>query len=164
MSMGYITPHQASIWDLRRKGHTQSAIAKQLKRSIQFVHKTLVISDARITKAILETAKLNHISLQGDIDLVNGIAFGFHEPFGVEVAITYSSKAGMQIWYKDNGECSTCRIQAHCRQMICDLYEERHFDLPKDCETLSPRMLSERLFEHLRKIHNRGNRGELFGE
>ncbi|MHA2407507.1 MAG: hypothetical protein ACXACA_03980, partial [Candidatus Ranarchaeia archaeon] len=74
LSMGYITPKQASIWDLRRRGHTQSAIAKRLKRSIQFVHKTLNLTDARITKAILETAKLHHISLQGDFDLTHGIA------------------------------------------------------------------------------------------
>ncbi|MHA1917049.1 MAG: hypothetical protein ACTSUV_01910 [Candidatus Ranarchaeia archaeon] len=95
LSMGYITKHQASIWDLRRKGHTQTDIAKKFKSSVQFIHKTLNITNSRITKAILETAKLNHIKLSGNIDLTNGIAFGYHNKFNLEIAITYSQKYGI---------------------------------------------------------------------
>ena len=155
LSHGYLTSIQAHIWDLKRQGSTQSAIAQQLEKSRQFIHKSLQQAEARITKAFLEVAKINHISIHGAVDTRHGIAFGYSERFQVEVAFTYSRRHGVQVWYKDDGNCATCRIEDQCRQATINLYEERNLSLPPTSNQLTPSQLADHLFSELRQLIER---------
>ena len=154
-----LTEQQAKIWDLHRRGQTQTAIAQILEKSVQFIHKVLNKSSTYITQAILELARINDISISGGIDTTQGITFGYHERFQTEVAITYSKDHGMQIWYKDEGDCTACRIREKCIQSIKHLYAERSFPLPPNHEAIEPRQLSEHLFIALKKTIRKPRRG-----
>ena len=154
LSLGYLTSRQAEIWDHRRQGQTIASIAKKLEKSVQFIHKTLQKTDTKIIKSVLEVAKLNDISIRGDINTVQGIAFGYHERFHTDVTITYSKRYGIQIWYKDNGNCKECRILQECREAVIELYRERSYPLPEDYNHIEPRILTETLFTHLKESYN----------
>lgn len=154
-----LTEQQAEIWDLHRQGQTQTAISHILKKSVQFIHKVLNKSSAYLTQAFLELARINDISITQGIDTTQGIAFGYHERIHTEVAITYSKHRGMQIWYKEDGNCLACRIREKCIQSIKDLYAERAFPLPQSYESMEPRQLSEHLFITLKNTIHKPRRG-----
>ncbi|MBC8462979.1 hypothetical protein H8D76_01330, partial [Candidatus Bathyarchaeota archaeon] len=59
--VGYLTPREASIWDLRRRDRSQSDIGRELGVSRQAIHKSYHIIDSKVEQAFIEAAETNNL-------------------------------------------------------------------------------------------------------
>lgn len=145
MVAGYLTAYQGLIWDLYRKGLSQTQIASKLEVSRQAVHKTLNKANNRVLRALLDTAQVNKLDI-GKVDPAKGVLVGYSPGFHSRVFLIYSSKNGMQLWYEHQGQCNGCQRREECTRKLLETAKEWEVDLTKEETALPPTLLAERLF------------------
>jgi transcriptional regulator len=148
LSAGYLTPKQLKVWDLKRRGSPEAEIARELKISRQTIHKAADVAESKVAQALMETASLNKIRVKV-VDPVIGVLSGYSPEFKTPVIITFSAKNGVQIWYKHEGDCTSCDQLENCRKTLLAEMEERNIRLPKNLGSMSPSKISEFLFQRL---------------
>lgn len=148
LSAGYLTSKQLRVWDMKRRGFLEAGIARELDISRQTVHKAADVAYSKVSQALMETAKLNRIKV-GAVDSAIGILSGFSSEFKTPAIITFSSRNGVQVWYKHEGDCANCDRLENCRKTLLDEMEERNIQLPKNLESMSPTKISEFLIQKL---------------
>lgn len=137
---------QFEFWRLRRSGLPNINIARLFKISKQAVSRALITMEERIEKTLLEMAQANQIEVE-NVNMERGILFGHSVPFKTSTIIFVSSKHGMQVWYKHEGNCGACTRYAQCIELLWDFADEMKVKLEK---TDDPTKLAEELFEKLR--------------
>ena len=145
MVVGYLTAYQGLIWNLYRKGLSQTQIASKLEVSRQAIHKTLNKANNRVLRALLDTAQVNKLDI-GKVDPTKGVLVGYSQGFHSRVFLIYSSKNGMQLWYEHQGQCDGCQRREECTRKLLDTANEWEVDLTKEETALPPTLLAERLF------------------
>jgi hypothetical protein len=148
LSAGYLTSKQLRVWDMKRRGFLEAGIARELDISRQTVHKAADVADSKVSQALMETAKLNRIKV-GAVDSAIGILSGFSSEFKTPAIITFSSRNGVQVWYRHEGDCANCDHLENCRKTLVAEMEERNIQPPKNFESLSPSKIAEILFERI---------------
>lgn len=147
LSAGYITPKQTQIWDLKKKGLQEAAIARKLKVTRQTVHKAIDVANAKIPQALMEVAKINRLEIKA-LDAARGILSGYSPEFGTPAIITFSARNGIQVWYKHEGDCIHCDRLETCRKTLLTEMQDRNIRLDKELN-LTPSKLAEQLLRRI---------------
>ncbi len=145
--MIYLTEKQLLLWRLRQSGLTLSEIATKLGISRQAVHKTMQTVENKVYEALISAAAASKVEIRR-IDAKRGILVGWSPWLKTEVYITFSSRNGLQIWFKHEGDCKTCPLREDCRKILLNEAEERGIELPASRE-IEPSKLAEILFDKL---------------
>ncbi|MGA2385325.1 MAG: hypothetical protein ABSG33_02195 [Candidatus Bathyarchaeia archaeon] len=148
LSLGYLTPKQKTIWDLKSRGLQEAHIARKLNVTRQTVHKAIDIANLKIGEALEETAKINKIETQR-IDPDKGYLLGYSSHFKTQAFITFSAKNGVQVWYKHEGDCEKCSQLETCREALLAEAKDRNFLLLDDTSKISPSKLAEALISKI---------------
>jgi len=142
LSLGYLTPKQKMIWDLKSRGLQEAHIARKLNVTRQTVHKALDTANVKIGEALEETASINKIETQ-KLDADKGYLLGYSSHFKTQAFITFSAKNGVQVWYKHKGDCAKCSQLQTCREALLAEAEERNFLILDDTSKILPSKLAE---------------------
>lgn len=142
LSIAYLTPKQLQIWEHKRTGQQEASIARELQVSRQTVHKALSIAHLKINDSLEETARINKIKIQ-TINPMKGYLLGYSSHFKTKTLITFSTKNGIQLWYKHEGDCKNCDQLQECKEALIAEAKERNIPLPED---LLPSDYAEKLF------------------
>jgi len=145
LSLGYLTPKQKLMWDLKTSGLQEANIARKLNVTRQTVHKALDTANLKIGEALEETANINKIETQ-KIDTDKGFLLGYSSHFKTQAFITFSAKNGIQVWYKHEGDCEKCSKLQTCRETLLAEAKDRNFLLLDDTSKILPSKLAEALF------------------
>ena len=145
---GYLTPKQRKYWGLRRSGLTKAEISREMDVTRQTVNKTFNAIDSRVSKALLDAARVNRVEISR-VDMEKGFLLGRSPSLGLDVLVTFSERNGIQIWYRGEGGCSACSWRDSCKQKLVIEAEDRGIPLPADAEDTEPSKLSELLFEKI---------------
>jgi DNA-binding CsgD family transcriptional regulator len=145
----YLTGRQLHIWDMKRKGLTQSEIARRLNISRQAVNQLTQSIPDRVTAALQDAAGLNRIEPRL-VDSVRGVLFGWSKEFQTETIITLNPKVGLRVWYQHNlGRCKICPDRKECRSSLLESANECGISLTKVERDLEPSKLSSIIFSRL---------------
>ena len=148
LSLGYLTPKQKMIWDLKGRGLQEAHIARKLNVTRQTVHKALDTANVKIGEALEEVARINKI----DVETFNperGFLKGYSNHFKTQAFITFSAKNGVQVWYKHEGDCAKCSKLEACREILLAEAKDRNFLLLDDTSKILPSKLAEALFSKI---------------
>ena len=126
--VGYLTPREANIWDLRRKDRSQSDIGRELGVSRQAVHKAYHIIDGKVEQAFMEAAETNNLTVK-TINLVEGVMEAYSPAQNLPVLVSLSRRNGLKVWYLYEGNCGTCNLESSCRSILESEVEERGIEL-----------------------------------
>ena len=148
LSTGYLTAKQRLIWGLKHSGVREANIARQLDVTRQTVHKIIDIANARVEDSLKEAAELNKIEIL-TLDFQKGFLSGYSSHFKTEAFVTFTAKNGIQIWYKQDGNCAKCRHLKACREKLITEAAERNFLLTEDINEIIPSKLADALFSRL---------------
>ena len=145
LSLGYLTPKQRTIWDLKSSGLQEVNIARKLSVTRQTVHKALDTANIKIGDALEETARINKIEIQ-TVDPTKGFLLGYSSHFKTKAFITFSAKNGVQVWYKHEGDCEKCSKLQACRETLLSEAKDRNFLILDETSKILPSKLAEALF------------------
>jgi hypothetical protein len=148
LSSGYLTGKQRLIWGLKTKGLQEASIARELKVTRQTIHKAIDTANTRISDSLKEAACLNKIEIQ-TIDANKGFLSGYSSHFKTQAFVTFTAKNGIQVWYKHEGHCKTCKRLQTCRAMLVTEATERNFLLTDDANKILPSKLADALFSRI---------------
>ncbi len=145
LSLGYLTPKQKTIWDLKSRGLQEAHIARELNVTRQTVHKAIDTANLKIGEALEETAKINKIEIQ-NLDAAKGFLLGYSSHFKTQAFITFSAKNGVQVWYKHEGNCQKCSRITECRNALLSEAKDRNFLILDETNKILPSKLADALF------------------
>jgi len=148
LSLGYLTPKQRTIWDLKSSGLQEVNIARKLSVTRQTVHKALDTANIKIGDALEETARINKIEIQ-TVDPTKGFLLGYSSHFKTKAFITFSAKNGVQVWYKHEGDCEKCSKLQACRETLLSEAKDRNFLILDETSKILPSKLAEALFRKI---------------
>lgn len=126
--VGYLTPREANIWDLRRRNRSQSAIGRELGVSRQAVHKAYQIIDGKVEQAFMEAAETNNLVVR-TVNLVEGVMEAHSPAYDLPVLVSFSRVNGLKVWYLYEGNCESCSLVPSCREVLEAEAEERGIGL-----------------------------------
>jgi len=142
----YLTGRQLDIWDLMRRGLSQSDIARGLNITRQAVNQLVETIPERVTSALSDASKLNGVEPRY-IDSAKGILVGWSNEFQTKVAITLEPKEGLRVWYQHNlGRCKFCPDRRHCKSRILRTITALGVDLSREERNLEPSKLASLAF------------------
>jgi len=148
LSLGYLTPKQRHMWDLKCSGVPEASIARKLNITRQTVHQTLGTANLKVEEALKETAKINKIETQ-KIDSDKGFLLGYSAHFKTQAFVTFSAKNGVQLWYKHEGDCEKCSKLQTCRETLLSEAKDRNFLVLDDIDKILPSKLADVLFSKI---------------
>jgi hypothetical protein len=145
-STGYLTARETSVWDLRRRRHSQSEIGRLLGTSRQAAHKALAHIDTKVGQAFKEAAATNSLEVRS-INLVDGIMEAYSPVHRVPVLVSLSRVNGLKVWYMHEGECGSCNHEKGCRSYLEKEAAERGIELSQVDWRLPPTQLTLKVFQ-----------------
>ncbi len=143
--VGYLTPREASIWDLRRRNLTQSDIGRKLGVSRQAVHKAYQIIDQKVEQAFMEAADTNNLMVK-TVNLIEGIMSAYSPAHDIPVIVSLSKSNGLKVWYLYEGNCNTCHLNSSCRNLLEAEAAERDISLQAKDQLTTPTQLANKIF------------------
>jgi hypothetical protein len=154
ISSGYLTPKQCLLWGLKRGGIREADIARKLHVSRVTVHQAVARANLKVSKALEEAAHLNKIDVE-TVDAKKGFLSGYSAHFKTQAFIIFSAKNGVQIWYKHEGNCKSCKRLQACRDLLLAEAEERRFLVTEDPSQILPSRLADVLFSRIMEEHEK---------
>ena len=136
------------FWKDRRNGESVTKIAKKNNISAQAVYKALSSKNSKIEDLLLSTAKANRIRMYRH-SKEEGFLWGYSPSFKSDVYITYSPKAGTQVWYEHEGDCEQCEALTDCLWILKTEAEERKINVPREVKV--PTEISLYIFEAIKR-------------
>lgn len=145
----YLSVRQLYVWDLMRRGLSQSEIARKLNISRQAVNQLARSIPEKVSAALYDASTLNRIEPRV-VDAVRGVLLGWSKEFHTEAVITMNSKSGLRVWYKHNlGKCKICPDRKTCKSSLLDNANELGISLTNLEKNLDPSKLSTLIFSRL---------------
>jgi len=137
------------VWDMFRKGLSQSEIARKLNITRQAVNQAAQSIPDKVTAALYDASKLNRVEPRL-VDSARGVLLGWSNEFQTETIITVNPKIGLRIWYRHNlGRCRVCPVKKECRSTLLENADEYGISLSKLERDLEPAKLSGVIFSRL---------------
>jgi transcriptional regulator with XRE-family HTH domain len=137
------------VWEMIRKGLSQSQIARKLNISRQAVNQLAESIPDKVTAALHDASSLNRVEPKF-IDSVRGVLLGWSKEFQTDTIITVNPKVGLRIWYQHNlGRCRICPDEKHCRLALLESASEYGILLSRAEKDLEPSKLSGIIFSRL---------------
>jgi hypothetical protein len=143
--VGYLTPREAIIWDLRRQNHSQSEIGRKLGVSRQAVHNAYQIIDGKVEQAFMEAAEINKLEVK-TINLVEGVMSAHSPAYDIPVVVSLSKANGLKVWFLYEGNCRTCHLKSICHRILKEEAKERGIFLDPADQITPPTKLALRIF------------------
>jgi hypothetical protein len=148
LTTGYMTRKQQLIWGLKNSGMQEANIARKLAVTRQTVHKAISTANSRIAESLQEAADLNKIDIQ-TMDAAKGFLAGYSSHLKTQAFVTFSAKNGVQVWYKHEGHCMSCKRLKQCREILVAEANERNFLLTENVNEILPSKLADALFSKI---------------
>jgi transcriptional regulator len=148
LSAAYLTPKQILIWGLKKNGLYEAKIARKLKVTRQTIHKALSIANLKVNEALEEAARINRIEIK-TVDSIKGVLVGYSSHFKTKALVTFSTKNGIQVWYRHEGDCLNCDQLENCRETLIAEAKERNLPLPENEKAFLPSDFAEELFSRI---------------
>ena len=117
----------------------------------QTVNKAFNSIDAKISKALSEAANMNRLEVRR-MDTKQGYLLGYSFALNKEALVTFSSRNGVQVWYRGEGGCENCGWQRSCREVLLGEAAERRIKLPERSREMEPSQLADYLFEKILEV------------
>jgi len=137
------------IWDMIRKGLSQSEIARKLNISRQAVNQLAQPIPDKVSAALYDASRLNRIEPRF-VDSTKGLLLGWSKEFQTETIVTVNPKIGLRIWYQHNfGRCRICPDKRTCRSTLLENANEYGITLSKQERDLEPSKLSSIIFSRV---------------
>jgi DNA-binding CsgD family transcriptional regulator len=143
--VGYLTPRETRIWDLRRHNLSQSDIGRELGISRQAVHKACQIIDKKVEQAFIEAAETNRLDVK-TINLVEGVMEAYSPAHDLLVVVSLGRTNGLKLWYLYEGHCETCHLESSCRKVLEAEAKERGIRLSTADKLITPTQLAHKIF------------------
>lgn len=123
-------------------------MAYKLKTSRQYVNQTKQTIEAKLSKALLEVARLNDLQI---IRLYqeNAILLGYHPGLNRKAVITYTTNHGIKVWYwyDTPEEVTNEDFLRETREYLLEIACERGIELEE--KTMHPAKLAHIVFSKL---------------
>jgi hypothetical protein len=148
----YATPlsqKQKIIWSLTIRGLSVASVADRLKTSRQYVNQTRQTAEAKLSKALMEAARVNDLHVT-QLHPKEALLIGYHPVLKRKAIITYTTSRGIKVWYwHDEPEEETDQdFLKRTREYLLDLAKERGLEIG-DAATLHPAKLARIVFRKL---------------
>lgn len=142
---GYLTARETDIWDLRRRGNSQSEIGRMMGVSRQAIHKASQIIDQKVGQAFDEAAETSHLEAK-TVNLVDGVMETYSHAYRLPVVVSFSKVNGVKVWYFYEGNCEGCNLDGLCMATLEDEAKERGIELSDAERRLTPSRLAQSVF------------------
>jgi hypothetical protein len=136
------------MWSLRQVSPSQVEVARRLGITPQSVNKALGTIDSKVSKALLDIAQANRISIR-KLDPAMGYLIGKSQPLDVDTLVTFSPVNGMQVWYRHEQGCDNCGEAENCRRLLLSESSYRGIGLTDDEKNRRPSELADALFRKM---------------
>jgi len=136
---------------LRKSGASQVEVSRKFNVTPQTVNKAFNSIDAKISKALSEAANVNRLEVRR-MDTKQGYLLGYSSALNKEALVTFSSRNGVQVWYRGEGGCESCGWQKSCRGVLLGEAEERGIKLPEGSGKMEPSQLADYLFDKILEV------------
>jgi hypothetical protein len=149
VALNPLTEKQSRFWSLRDQGLNLSQIGRMVGVTRQAVSKTLIQADKIVRQTLVDAAKSYKIDLYR-VNQERGVAHGFSKALNSPVFITYSPERGLNIWYRNKGDCEGCDREKECRDLILGEAERlgiKSDDLAPEKGSFTPACIAERLYD-----------------
>jgi len=147
----YLSMRQLTVWDMLRRGLSQSEIGRRLRISRQAVNQLAQTIPEKVSAALYDAAKLNGVEPEY-VDTTKGILFGRSRHFEIDAAITLDTEMGLRVWYRHNlGRCKICPEKRQCKAMILKTAQDFGVSLTAQEKELFPSKLSTVVFSRVRE-------------
>jgi hypothetical protein len=144
-----LSQKQKIVWSLTSKGLSVADVADRLKTSRQYVNQTRQTAEAKLSKALLEVARVNDLQVT-QLHPKEALLIGYHPVLKRRAVVTYTVSRGIKVWYwHDNPEEETDQdLLKHTREYLLDLAKERDLEI-EGAATIHPAKLARMVFRKL---------------
>jgi len=141
-----LSQKQKIVWSLTSKGLSVASIAERLKTSRQYVNQTRQTAEAKLSKALMEVARVNDLHVT-QLHPKEALLIGYHPVLKRKVVVSYTTSHGIKVWYwHDNPEEETDEdFLKQTREYLLDLAKERDLKI-EDATTIHPAKLARIVF------------------
>ena len=141
-----LSQKQKIVWSLTSKGLSVASIAEKLKTSRQYVNQTRQTAEAKLSKALMEVARVNDLHVT-QLHPKEALLIGYHPVLKRKVVVSYTTSHGIKVWYwHDNPEEETDEdFLKQTREYLLDLAKERDLKI-EDATTIHPAKLARIVF------------------
>jgi hypothetical protein len=143
--VGYLTPRETEIWNLRKKIDNQSRIGQVLGISRQAVYNSLANIEEKLERTFNEILDANNLVAR-NMDLVDGVMVAYSPAYKLPVVVSLSNTNGLKVWYLYEGNCRGCDLERSCRSMLRGEAKERGVLLKNGDRRLEPTRLALKVF------------------
>jgi hypothetical protein len=144
-----LSQKQKIVWSLTSKGLSVADIADRLKTSRQNVNQTRQTAEAKLSKALMEVARVNDLQVT-QLHPEEALLIGYHPVLRRKAVVTYTTSHGIKVWYwHDNPEEETNQdFLKQAREYLLDIAKERDLEI-EDAATIHPAKLARIVFRKL---------------
>lgn len=144
-----LSQKQKIVWSLTSKGLSVAKVADRLKTSRQYVNQTRQTAEAKLSKALMEVARINDLQVT-QLHPQEALLIGYHPVLKRKAVVTYTTKRGVKVWYwHDNPEEETDEeFLKQTREYLLDLAKERDLEI-ENATTIHPAKLARIVFREL---------------
>jgi hypothetical protein len=141
-----LSQSQKDIWQLISTGLPISKIADKLKTTRQYVNQTRIITEAKLSTALLDVAQVNDLQVT-KLYPKQAILLGYHPDLKRKAIITYTTSHGLKVWYWHDApeEVTDTAFLNQTRQFLIDIAKERGIEI-EDAEQIHPAKLAHTIF------------------
>lgn len=143
--VGYLTPRETEIWNLRKKIDNQSKIGQILGISRQAVNNSLAHIEKKLERTFKEVLDANNLVAR-KMDLVDGIMVAYSPAYQLPVVVSLSNANGLKVWYLYEGNCHSCDLERSCLKMLREEAQGRGIRLEPGDRHLEPTKLALKIF------------------
>ena len=143
--VGYLTPRETEIWNLRKKIDNQSKIGQILGISRQAVNNSLAHIEKKLERTFKEVLDANNLVAR-KMDLVDGIMVAYSPAHQLPVVVSLSNANGLKVWYLYEGNCLSCDLERSCLKMLREEAQVRGIRLEPGDRHLEPTKLALKIF------------------
>lgn len=144
-----LSQKQKIIWSLTSKGLSVANIADRLKTSRQYVNQTRQTAEAKLSKALMEVARVNDLQVTR-LYPKEALLIGYHPVLKRKAVVTYSTNYGIKVWYWHDSpeEVTNEDLLKQAREYLLDLAKERDIEI-EDTAGMHPAKLASMIFNKL---------------
>jgi hypothetical protein len=144
-----LSQKQKIVWSLTSKGLSVANVADRLKTSRQYVNQTRQTAEAKLSKALMEVARVNDLQVT-QLHPKEALLIGYHPVLKRKAIVTYTTSHGIKVWYwHENLEEETDQdFLKQTREYLLDLAKERGLEI-EDATTTHPAKLARIVFHKL---------------
>ncbi len=146
MGIDPLTAKRAVWWEQRRRGLSLAEIGRGFGVTRQAVYLALGLADRRMVKTFRELASTCKV-LSPRVNTERGLMVGYSQALDSKVLFVYTPGKGIGLWYKYDGQCSSCPKRDECLELIQEEATRLKVTIMPREQDLPPAKLAEIIFK-----------------